>query len=94
MKPPIKFCQGCQRVLPYDAEHFYRDGSRTYGLDPSCKECKKKYRAEMGFDRNRVRKAKPADIDLDEIENDEPLNDPGLEDLLGRLRGTQEEVRR
>lgn len=43
-KPDTKTCSGCGRTFPFDAEHFYRHKghARKWGLDPECKECRRK----------------------------------------------------
>jgi len=39
----IKTCTKCKKTYPATSEHFHRHKRRKDGLDPWCKECKKRY---------------------------------------------------
>jgi hypothetical protein len=38
---PTKHCTGCDRMLPLDDEHFYRQGGDEPGFKSRCRECVK-----------------------------------------------------
>ncbi len=57
-----KRCSKCKRVYPATSEFFHKHKNRKGGLDPWCKQCKKKYSIE------RYRKIKYG-ISIDQLHN-------------------------